>query len=104
MFLHSDYRRNKGNAQGKNTLDDKSDVMRKINLILLFIKLFTMVERMHQGNSRQRQIIACYYQSSKLRHIKKDIVDVKRQKRLSDLISCIIQNIETSPDITLASL
>lgn len=62
------------------TQDDKSDVKRRITWILLFIKLFTIVERMHQSNSRQRQMTAWYYQYSKLRHIKKDTVDVEDRK------------------------
>lgn len=38
--------------------DDKADVKRKVTWILLFIILFSTVERMHQSNFRQRQIIA----------------------------------------------
>lgn len=60
--------------------DDKDDVKRKVTWILLFNILFSIVERMHQSNYRQIQIIAWYYQSSKFRHIKKNTVDVKDRK------------------------
>lgn len=65
---------------GGGTQDDKSDVKRRITWILLFIELFTIDERIHQSNSRQRQMTAWYYQYSKLRRIKKDTVDVKDRK------------------------
>lgn len=84
MVFHLDYGSNEGNVQGGKKLqtnpDDKGDVKTKVTWILLFNILCSIVERMHQSNSRHSQIIAWYYQSSKLRHIKKDIVDVKDRK------------------------
>lgn len=82
MFFLVDSGRNKGNVQGKETPGDKFNVYRKITRILLVMKLFSIEGRMYQINSRWRQIIAWYHQSSTFRHMKIDIGDVKDRKGL----------------------